>query len=446
MPYHGSMARSVRRAPPMDGHDERNLARLSLVLANNRVPRDMTAWVKEFVAPDGVGTTLRVECTAPRDDVVPHGLDNDVLLGLVNAYIAAGMPSDGVVRLTAYALLQYSSLTDGGFHYVSLAESLQRFQGTVYKITNSWYDNEHFRYRTLQTSLLLKFVVIDRARDPVAFKALRAESLLELTLDSDLTASIRSGFIRPLDLEFLRLLHQPLPRLLFRVLSEQRHPGGQPPASSYQVHLKAWGQHLGILDDRASRIRRSLEPAHEQLVEKGFLRGVEYIGRGESQQVVYTFAERVLPPAHPETVALLTQRGVSHAVAVRLAAEYGPEAVGKQVQHYDSLIAGGYRARSKAALLVDVIRSPDKYVSQTRAVPVTEQRRRTPAAPEPLLDPPRTTASARILLKGLGLPEHLMQDAAELFVEERVSVAELLALRQVEDPVRTVTLWGARRL
>lgn len=52
---------------------------------------------------------------APRDDVVPHGLDNDVLLNLVNAYTAAGMPGDGVVRLTAYALLQYSSLTDGDF-------------------------------------------------------------------------------------------------------------------------------------------------------------------------------------------------------------------------------------------------------------------------------------------------------------------------------------------
>ncbi|MDL2343625.1 hypothetical protein QOL99_05605 [Deinococcus sp. MIMF12] len=58
------MARSARRGPPMDGHGERNLARPFLFMANNRVPRDMATWTKEFVAPDGVGTALRVECTA----------------------------------------------------------------------------------------------------------------------------------------------------------------------------------------------------------------------------------------------------------------------------------------------------------------------------------------------------------------------------------------------
>lgn len=443
------MAKPARRVH-VNGHDERNLARLSLVLASNRVPSDMTSWVKNYPSVDGVGLTLRVECTAPRQDVVPHGVDNDVLLGLVNAYVVAGMPVGGTVRVTAYALLQYSSLGDSGFHYGLLEQSLRRLQGTVYKISDSWFDNKQFRFRSVNTSLVLKFTVVDRDQDPADLGSMRADSLLEITLDSDLTSSIRSGYIRPLDMTFMRQLQQPLPRLLFRLLSEQRHPHGQQPVSSFQVGLRAWGQHLGILDARPSRIRRSLEPAHRQLLEHGFLVSVEYVGRGDDQEVAYGFAERSLSPAHPEAVAALTGHGVSHAVAVRLAAQYGPQVVSEQARRFERLIASGYQARNRAALLVDLLRNPGKY-PDSAALPVEKAvsgsgRRRDPAAPpEPLLEPPRTVASARVILKSISLPEHLVLDAAELFVEGHVSVSELLSMRQDPDPVRTVTLWGARR-
>lgn len=441
------MSKPVRQPRPVNGHDERNLARLSLVLANNRVPKTQTSWIKEFVSSDELGTTIRVECTAPRQDVVPHGMDNDILLGLVNAYIAAGMPISGVLRTTSYNLLQYSSLADSGFHYSSLAESLRRFQGTVYKITDSWYDNEHYQYRSINTSLVMKFVVVDKDRQPDAFKELKADSLLEITLDSDLTASIRGGFIRPLDLQFLRKLSQPLPRLLFRVLSEQRHPHDQPSVGSYQVSLRAWGQHLGILDDRAFRIRRTLDPAHKQLIEQGFLKGVDYLGRGETQEVLYTFAELALPPANPEAVSLLTQRGVSHAISVQLAAEHGADAIQRQVQKFDGLIAGGYKVRNKAALLVDVIRNPAKYPESGPAAPALAPvpRRITLEAPEPLLEPPRTPAGARVLLISVRLPEPLLQRAIELFVAGTVSATELLSLKQDKDSARTVTKWIERQ-
>ncbi|WP_170928512.1 replication initiator protein A [Deinococcus hopiensis] len=451
------MAKPARRSQ-VDGHDERNLARLSLVLATNRVPADMTSWTKEYPSLDGVGVTLRVECTAPRKDVVPHGVDNDVLLGLVNAYVAAGMPDSGVVRVTAYALLQYSSLGDSGFHYATLESSLRRLQGTVYKISDSWFDNQDLRFRSVNTSLVLKFVVTDRDRRPELLGQIRAESLLEITLDSDLASSIRSGYIRPLDITFLRRLQQPLPRLLFRLLSEQRSPYGQPQVSSFQVNLRAWAQHLGILDTRPSRIRRSLEPAHQQLSEHGFLASVDYFGRGDALEILYTFAETSPTPADPEAVALLRKHGVSHAVAVQQASEHGLSTVRERVARFEQLVAAGYKARNGAALLVDLMRHPAKYplvpLPGTAPVPLQEgaaakpgrPQSSPPRDPEPLLEPPRTAASARILLRGVPLTDMLVLEAAALFVEERVSIAELMALRHDPDPARTITLWGARRM
>lgn len=260
-------------------------------------------------------------------------------------------------------------MADSGFHYSSLAESLWRFQGTTCKITGSWYDNEQYHFRSVNTSLVRKVVVVDRDRHPDAFRELKADSLLEIILDSDLAASTCGGVIRPLDLQFLRKLSQPLPRLLFRVLSEQRHPHDQPPVGSYQVSLRVWGQHLGILDDRAYRICRTLDPAHTQLIDQGFLGSVDDLGRGETQEVIHTFAELALPPANPEAVSLLTQRDVSHAISVQLAAESGHEHVKQQVAKFDALLAGGYRARNRAALLVDVMRNPSKYPESGPATP-----------------------------------------------------------------------------
>lgn len=444
------MNRPVRLARLAEGHDERNLARLSLVLANNRVPSTLTTWTKEFKSTEDLGTSISVTCTAPRQDVVPHGSDNDVLLGLVNAYINAGMPESGLMRLTAYQLLTLSCLPTTQAYHDDLLRTLRRFQGTVYRIRDSWYDNAQYRYRDINTSLILKFTVVDRAQNPEAFEKLRAESLLEITLDSDLTASIRRGFIRPLDLTVLKTLKQPLARLLFRVLSEQRHPHDAPASvTSFRINLRTWAQHLGILDDRAFRIRRTLEPAHQQLTAQGFLQDVEYVGRGDGQDVLYTFKTQtddapavvIMPPADPATTALLTKRGVNHSTALKYAAQLGPDTVRQHVATFDAMIARGYPARSRAGLLVDLLKNPEKY--ETAAPPSPPPRPR-PADPEPLLEPARTPATARVLLTPLKLPSVLERLAIDLFVDHLVTMQELLDLRAAPDPKQVILLWQSR--
>lgn len=443
------MTRPVRSARLDNGHDERNLARLSLVLANNRVPSTLTTWTKEFKATEDLGTSVSVTCTAPRQDVVPHGSDNDVLLGLVNAYIAAGMPESGLMRLTSYQLLTFSSLPTAQAYHDDLLRTLRRFQGTVYRIRDSWYDNAQYRYRDINTSLILKFTVLDRAQHPDAFKTLRAESLLEITLDSDLTASIRSGFIRPLDLTVLKALKQPLARLLFRVLSEQRWPHGAPASvTSFRINLRTWGQHLGILDDRAFRIRRTLEPAHQQLITQGFLQDVAYFGRGEGQDVLYTFKTQVddapstvvIPPADPATTALLTARGVNHKVALRLAAQHGPDTVGQGVATFDGMLARGYKVRSRPGLLIDIIQDPERYATEPAQAPPPARQ----ASPEPLLEPARTPAAARLLLAPLKLPSVLEQLVTDLFIDHLVTTQELLDLRRATEPHQVILTWQAR--
>src|SRR3712207_9358321 len=81
-----------------------------------------------------------------------------------------------------------------------------------------------------------------------------------------------------------------------------------------------------------SKVKTVLKPAHKELIEKGFLASVEYLGRN---RVVYTitqsFARRKkaleLKGTPEEVIAIQTLRdeGLSGDVARDLVARYGPE-------------------------------------------------------------------------------------------------------------------------
>ncbi|MFB9990839.1 replication initiator protein A [Deinococcus oregonensis] len=108
-------------------HDEPNLARLNLVLAPNRT--DLYEWTKQL-ALDALGG-IHITCTAPRNSLVPHGVDNDILLGLVNAAVLQGLPEDDTVRVTSRELLRLSGITPSARAYEKLRESLRRLQYTA---------------------------------------------------------------------------------------------------------------------------------------------------------------------------------------------------------------------------------------------------------------------------------------------------------------------------
>ena len=90
-----------------NGHDELNVARLSLISAQSRVPADYTNWTRTYQAG---GKTVTVTCTAITGQVVPHGLDNDVMVAIINLYLEDGCPEDGTVRVSMHRLQRAANL------------------------------------------------------------------------------------------------------------------------------------------------------------------------------------------------------------------------------------------------------------------------------------------------------------------------------------------------
>ena len=139
----------------------------------------------------------------------------------------------------------------------------------------------------------------------------------EVTINQFTTASIIGNYVKPLNLERSQSFQQPFTRVLYRLLDaklyrlkEASQQAGRPMTRlEFIESVKMWGALAGLLDEAPSKIRRALASPHADLLAQGYLKLVEYLGRGERQTVHYVFnTER---DADEELVTQLTRHGLT---------------------------------------------------------------------------------------------------------------------------------------
>lgn len=367
--------RTVSLPAPAEGSgfDELNLARLALVSGQKTVPANQQRWQKQITTPDG--RPVVITCTVPEGLVVPHGLDNDFMVGLVNLCFEAGLP-DGPFSVTAYALLKASGFPDTAQYYRALEESVLRLNKASYTIDEGWFQRGTHQWTT-QSFAQVSYLSYTRSRSGV-----RGTSLVTVQLAPPVMESLRAGYIKPLDLEFYRNLSQPLVRALYRQLDALHFDDSTADGLAREVSapLMGWASRLGLMTDRPDNVVRTLKPAHEELLAKRYVDSVEITGRGKDKEVRYVFG-----PApegeHPELAALLQARGVKKGVALRLSTVF-PDRVEAAARRFDSYVQLT-PIRNPGGLLVTMIQRPEDFGG--------------PDAPPPVPPPtPRRGAAARI--------------------------------------------------
>jgi len=346
--------------------DEANVARLGLISIQERIPPDFTSWTIDFNVD---GRQARLSCVAVAEHGgVPHGLDNDVSLALITLYQEAGSPEDGTVVATAYRILSLIGWDTSGHYYQALKESLERLTTATFTASEAWRSGKKWT--------TVKFRYIDRLEytsedDKLG---LSGHSVLKIRLAREIVESIRAKYLKPLDLEFLTSLDRPLTRALYRLLDAQRvSPDGRE-VTQFRTNIVEWAKACKIVDQTPSRVRRTLEGAHTELVERGYLSGVEYQGRGPKQEVIYTFAKQAaVPEEAKEVVARLGRYGVARPVAHSLIGTYGLGRVEERIARFEAILLAGYAPRNRAGFLVDVVRDdegkytdPEGFVSRSR--------------------------------------------------------------------------------
>jgi plasmid replication initiation protein len=442
------------------GTEERNIARLTPVLALNRVSAGMIGW-KKSVQVDGLGA-IEVSCTAGRSQVVPHGIDADVIFALTTLYHLQGKPAYGTVTASVAELCEAVGLSQGAPMYARIRESLDRLISVKYEVIDCWASPTRqgkWNFSSLKFGIVNGIQQIDAdVSDDVPLGQYRATTLLKVSLSPELLGSLSAGHVRVVDLDFYARLDQPMSRLLYRTLEEQRNlPGVNPDA--FHVPLMAWGDHLGLrglaagedpapadaantarIPDtevlRPDKIRRALAPAHEELRSKGYLKTIDYVGRGREQRLDYTFGTPTRP-VDLDLVALLTVRGISAPAAEKLVRTQPEPVIHAAVRKFDARKKGGYLPRNPGGLLADMLKDPAKYpeLDAPDARQVLNPVRAVPEAQA--LPVPERAAGQALMALGRRFEETarlrtLRDEAVKHYLAQRVGITDLIQLASLE--------------
>jgi hypothetical protein len=224
---------------------------------------------------------------------LPTSSDDEVLLGLLKLTADDGVQSRKV-HFTRYELLRVLRWTTEGRSYTRLQNALDRLSGVRIKATNAFYDNETKLHSTRNFGIIDAYEINDgRDTQPSFF-----------TWSEVLFKSFQVGFIKKLDLDFYLDLQSAVSKRLYRYLDKHFWY-----RSRIQVNLFTLAhEKIGVSRNYvyASSLRQQLEPALEELKDKGILSEFDFIGKGKS-------TEAILVAAHAPKKTLTTTQDTSTA-------------------------------------------------------------------------------------------------------------------------------------
>ncbi|THF66755.1 hypothetical protein E7T06_20610 [Deinococcus sp. Arct2-2] len=327
--------------------EDLNVGHLGLISIQRKIAADYASWKVSF---NRAGIPSEIECNGAQKYGVPHGIDNDSYLALQELYIEQGCPEHGLIAFTMYRLLQMCGLDDTGANRRMMRESLERLSATQYWISGAWRNHEEDDWVTVGFRLIEKLVFTRSRRD------MEGAKLISVTLPRELTRNIRNGYFKPVSTALLRQLGQPA-RAAYRVLDALRHDPvqHQDRAATLQITLMDLAQRCGIASDKPDKIRRTLEPIHENLIKAEYLSEVKVTGRGKKQLLSYVFGQAE-PEPDTGLVALLVALNVPLVAAKKAAADY-PQSVQDGAAQARAILARGYKPQNHVGFVLDVVRS-----------------------------------------------------------------------------------------
>lgn len=342
-----------RKRPPQPPPllTERNLDRLGFFSIQTRFSPE-PQWESQFQVG---GRTVHVHGEGTRGR--PHGADTDIMLGIEQLFIAQGSPEDNWLHTTPNALREAALMVKNGRAFHRMREGLLRIWATGFIVREGWVDpagrpvrfNAAFR-------LFEELRYWDKETDDLP--ELLPDARLSVRLSHQLASSIRAGYTHALRREVLTHLEQPHARALYRLTEAHRYADDGTILRTLDVPLMDWRQACGIREERASKVMRALDAAHEELAAAGYLADLHITGRGQHQHLEYVFRQANDPD--PALVRLLREHRVGAPRAVQLATEF-PDRVEQAVAYYDTLKRQGRVIRNPPGLIADIITSPEKY-------------------------------------------------------------------------------------
>lgn len=291
----------------------------------------------------------------------PHSIDWDVCGGLETLFYQQGCAARNVLSATPRQMLSVAGLDDSGRYYATLRESLMRLEAVRWVLRRIHLPSGVAE--TTTTGFISEMRMYDRTVG--ASRTLLPEAAMEIYLTPSFADLIRAGLHQMLDDELLSRISQPSARGMYRLLEGHRVQADGSLAQELEVSLQDWITACGVSGDRPDNARLALIRANAHLLESGYLRRAEIVGRGQKARLVYEFAHGAADHA---LVELLVSHRVQRPVAESLASKY-PERIRVAVEAVQARLNEGFTPSSLGAVVVDAVRNPEKYAASMTGFP-----------------------------------------------------------------------------
>ena len=206
---------------------------------------------------------------------MPGPVDQDVYLAVLQLLQQrGGMPEDGELGFSLYELRKILGWSDdSGGAYKEIRDALLRIATTSMQSRNAFYSAEE-RRRIVDTFNIWS---VHFAEHEVRGQTVRERHVLKF--HPIFIRNYMAQYLKGIDSDFYWSLRSPVSKRLYRLVDLQRAG-----ALSWETDLFGVRDQIPLDYDYPSQIKRALHKAHDELLQRRFLSGVEYEGR---TRVVY---------------------------------------------------------------------------------------------------------------------------------------------------------------
>jgi len=317
--------------------DEMNLAEFPLSVIGKRPPKGVkTLEFSDEITNPQTGDKIIRHVTVTGSDLLglPTSVDDEVIVGCLKLTKDDGMKRRRV-PFTAYQFLEEIGWPRDGKGYRRLAESLDRWKGTMVISNNAFWN------KGKQKLVKDTFGLIDRWK--LVDEEAQASGKSGWFVWGDfMWESLQSGNIRTLDFDFWKNLESPVAKRLFRLLDKKFYKRRQVTFSLSTLAFDKVGVSRKM---HTGQVKETLRKGHTELERKGFCKS-EFIKKARGAwEVVYTDL-RQAPKELPQEkvadplVAALVKRGIKNSSEL-LRKQPSRKRIEQAIENYDDRLIHG---------------------------------------------------------------------------------------------------------
>lgn len=350
------------------GRDEMNLLEHSISSASKDVDRNTRslAFSREDKDPEsGLPLTRTWDVSFSGKYGRPTSRDDDVFVACMKLSAEANFASSKV-EFTRYELCQILNWSVCGKSYKAIDDAFNRLAGVLIVATNYWYDNQAKIWVDRKFGVVEDVFLYQREKFDKAKRAAGGKNPKSWFRWSDvMQESFAAGYIRKLDLEVYLSLENPIARKLYRYLG--KHFWNRSRHSIELLELCHEKLGYSASEKRNPRLRQKIEPAIQELEEKGvYGLSHEFIASYGKCEVVFNAKnksneKRKEKPGSNPMLEKLVSIGVDRRDALAAIGRLSAERIIEDIEHVEFEAKAGRVKSSKAGLLAMMLKDAEPW-------------------------------------------------------------------------------------